>query len=84
MRVRVLTVLGGIVLLTTACASSEQWAEWHRHSSHFASGDHLVFSFRHQGASPAPRVSKKDLERARAEGWWGEAIVVRPDQLFEG
>jgi hypothetical protein len=69
---------------TTACASSEQWAEWRQHSSHFASGDHLWFSLRHQGESPAPRVRQRDVETAQVQSWWGEPIVVRPDQLFSG
>lgn len=68
----------------TACATPEQWAEWHKHSSHFASGEHLRFSMRHQGANPTPRVSQGDVDRARTESWWGEPIVVRPDQLFSG
>jgi hypothetical protein len=71
-------VLGG------GCASSEQWAEWRSHSSHFASGDHLFFSMKHQGANPTPRVRKEDVETAQAQTWWGEPIVVRPDQLFSG
>lgn len=83
-RLRVLLVLFAVATGSGACATSEQWAEWQGHSSHFASGQHLFFSMRHRGESPAPRVSKSDVEKARAESWWGDAIVVRPDQLFEG
>jgi hypothetical protein len=81
--IRALLVLIAAVGLS-ACATGEQWDEWHKHSSHFASGDHLSFSFRNQGAKPTPKVYKSDVEKARTENWWGDLIVVRPDQLFEG
>lgn len=83
-RIRVLLLLLAAAAASTACATSEQWAEWQQHSSHFASGDHVWFSLRHQGDNPTPRVRQRDLEEARAESWWGEPIVVRPDQLFSG
>jgi hypothetical protein len=81
--VAVLVVLLAAVGLQ-ACATSEQWSEWHKHSSHFASADHLFFSFRNQGEKPVPKVYKSDMEKARTQQWWGDAVVVRPDQLFEG
>jgi hypothetical protein len=81
--IRVLLVLFAAVG-PSACATSAQWDEWFKHSSHFASGDHLFFSFRNQGAQPTPRVYRSDMERARTQNWWGDVIVVRPDQLFEG
>jgi hypothetical protein len=83
-RVRVFLLLLGGAVAGSACASSEQWAEWRQHSSHFASGDHLFFSMRHQGDNPTPRVSRRDVDEARAQSWWGQPIVVRPDQLFSG
>jgi hypothetical protein len=73
-----------VAIGSTACATSAQWDEWYKHSSHFASGDHLMFSFRHQGANPTPRVTQGDLDAAKLQQWWGDAIVVRPDQLFKG
>jgi hypothetical protein len=86
MRVRIpaLLLLLATAALGTACATSDQWTEWRQHASHFASGDHLFFSMKHQGDNPSPRVRQKDLEQARAETWWGEPVVVRPDQLFSG
>jgi hypothetical protein len=76
----------GLILLvviagTGACATSEQWSEWRRHSSHFASGDHLWFSVHNQGERP--RVSRQDIQLASAQSWWGDPVVVRPDQIFE-
>lgn len=83
MRTRMLTVLLliGVGLTAGACATSEEWAEWRKYSSHFASGDHLFFSFRNTEGK-APRVTKRDIERARAEEWWGKAITVSPEQIF--
>ncbi|MGH7268254.1 MAG: hypothetical protein ACREMB_25830 [Candidatus Rokuibacteriota bacterium] len=81
-RTRRLVVLLGGAALGSGCASTEQWDEWFQHSTHFASGDHLIFSLRHQGKNPPPRVSVQDVEQARGQSWWGEPIVVRPEQLF--
>lgn len=75
--------VGAFVVLATAlsgCATSEQWAEWHAHSSHFASNEHLGFSFRNQGS--VPRVSRRDMRLAAGQGWWGDPVVVRPEQIF--
>ena len=83
-RLRVLLLLLGAALAGTACASSEQWTEWRAHSSHFASGDHLFFSMKHQGENPTPKVRQKDVDEAKTQSWWGQPIVVRPDQLFAG
>lgn len=74
-------LLSGVVMATGACATSEEWAEWKSHSSHFASGDHLFFSARNQEGTP-PRVTRRDLELARAETWWGKTITVSPEQIF--
>jgi hypothetical protein len=78
---RILTLLT-VALAGSACATSEQWAEWRQHSAHFASSEHVGFSMRHRGASPTPRVSQRDVEKAKAESWWGDPIVVRPEQIF--
>jgi hypothetical protein len=70
----------GVLLLTGACATSEEWAEWKRHSTHFASDKHLVFN--PTDTSP-PLVRRSQIEAARAENWWGKAVTVNPDQIFK-
>ncbi|MBI4611219.1 MAG: hypothetical protein HY726_19700 [Candidatus Rokubacteria bacterium] len=83
MRSRIVSalLLGGTLILT-ACATSEEWAEWRKHPSHFASGRHMGFSLRHtEGA--APRVTRRDMETARAETWWGKTITVSAEQIFQ-
>ena len=59
MRKRVLAamLLTGVVMTAGACATSEEWAEWKGHSSHFATGDHLFFSVRNREGT-APRVAR--------------------------
>jgi hypothetical protein len=79
------TVQIGLLCLGIAalggCASSEQWKEWKSHSSHFASGDHMAFSLRNQGSTP--KVRSGDAGTAAAQSWWGDPVVVRPDQIFQ-
>jgi hypothetical protein len=74
----------GAALASAGCATSEQWSEWRQHSSQFASGQHMGFSIRHQGANPRPHVTEGDVEKARFESWWGDPVVVSPEQIFAG
>jgi hypothetical protein len=77
-------VLGIVVTSAalTGCATSQEWAEWQRHPSHFASGDHLTFSVRNrEGAST--RVTRADVDRARTQAWWGKAITVDQTAIVE-
>ena len=79
---RRILILLTVALAGSACATSEQWADWRQHPTHFASSEHFGFSMQHRGANPTPRVSQRDVEKANAESWWGEPIVVRPEQIF--
>jgi hypothetical protein len=71
------------LVVGSACATSQQWADWRQHSSHFASGDHLVLSLRNERQSATPRVTRRDLDEARTERWWGDPVVVRADRLAD-
>ncbi len=77
----VLLTLVGATLLGTGCASQTQWTDWERHSTHFASGDHMWFSLTHQEEKTPPGVGRRDLNNARRQSWWGDRILVRPSQL---
>ena len=48
MRSRIIraTIIVGVLFLTEACASREDWNVWLSHTTHFASGDHGFFSLR--------------------------------------
>lgn len=76
-------MLLGVALVAGACASSDEWSEWRSHTTHFASGQHGMFSLRNNKDGSNPRVSRLDVEAARTETWWGKAITVNPDQIFQ-
>ena len=77
------TVVGGVMMLTAACATSEEWAEWRSHNTHFASGTHGMFSLRNNRDGSNPRVTRTDVEAARQESWWGKAITVDQQSIIE-
>lgn len=73
-----------VAALTGACASREDWNVWRSHTSHFASGEHGVFSVRNNKEGANPRVSRTDIERARQQDWWGlYQVAVSPDRVFQ-
>jgi len=85
MRVRVVTILMAMAAAVTlgGCATSEEWAEWKGHSTHFASDKHMGFSLRNNKDGSNLRVTRSDMEAAPRENWWGKALTVSPDQIFQ-
>ena len=75
-------VVFGAMLLTGACATSQEWADWKAHPTHFASGEHFAFSLRNR-AGTEPRVTRPDIEVARAQEWWGKSITVSSEQIIQ-
>jgi hypothetical protein len=78
-------VLTGIIVLSmflAGCATGQEWSTWKEHPTHFASGEHLLFSFRNRSGEP-PRVKREDVALARTEGWWGKPVTVSTDQILE-
>lgn len=73
----------GVALLSGACATSEQWAEWRAHTTHFASGNHANFSMSNNMQGSNPRVTRLDVENSRTENWWGKTITVEPGQVIQ-
>lgn len=60
-------VLTGVALLTLAgCATERQWEIWRARPTHFASGDHLLFSVGNREGTDPP-VTRHHVSRARAE-----------------
>jgi hypothetical protein len=70
------------LLVLFGCATSEEWATWRSHPSHFASGAHLTFSVRNTEAKAA-RVTRQDVVFARDESWWGKPVTVDQQQIIE-
>jgi hypothetical protein len=73
-------LLGGVLLLATACATSEDFQTWKDHPTQYASDRHLAFSARNAGARK-PRVTQADLANAQKEQWWGKGL---PGSLADG
>ncbi len=74
MRFKIATVaaLIGVAFLSGACATSEQWAEWRAHTTHFANME-----------GRNPRVTRLDVENSRSQNWWGKTITVEPGQVIQ-
>ena len=74
----------GVMFLVGACASSEDWKVWLGHNTHFASGDHGFFSMKNNKDGSNPKVTRKDIDGARGENWWGiYAVSVSPSQILQ-
>ena len=73
-------MLLALTVLTTGCATSQEWTDWKAHPAHFASGDHAFFSVRNREGTTA-RVTRADIANARTEGWWGAPITVSSEQI---
>ncbi len=78
-----LVAIAGLALAATGCATTEEWADWRGHTTHFASGDHGFFSLRNDKEGRYPRVTRLDLEASRTENWWGRAISVDSSQIIQ-
>jgi hypothetical protein len=85
MRSKIVTfaALTVVAFLAGACATSEQWAEWRGHTTHFASGDHGMFSLANNMEGTNPRVTRLDIENSRTQNWWGKNISVEPGQVIQ-
>ena len=78
------TIIVGVLFLTGACASREDWNVWLSHTTHFASGDHGLFSMRNNKDGSNPSVRRSDIEDSRQQNWWGiYAVTVNPSQIFQ-
>ena len=75
----IVTAIVGTVL--TSCATPQQWSDWKAHPTHFASGEHFAFSMKTSADTKV--VSRKDLEFAQAQSWWGTPITVAQSQVLE-
>ena len=77
-------LIAGVLFLTGACASSDDWKMWQSHNTHFASGEHGFFSMRNNKDGSNPKVYRSDIEDSRQQNWWGlYAITVSPSQIFQ-
>ncbi|MBI2216732.1 MAG: hypothetical protein HYU51_05485 [Candidatus Rokubacteria bacterium] len=77
-----LLIIGGTLIATAGCATSEEWQTWNEHPAHFASGTHMGFSVRNREGTSA-RVTRQDIATSRTEAWWGKPITVSQEQILE-
>ncbi len=78
------TLTVAVLLLTGACATSEDWKVWREHTTHWASGEHSFFSMRNNKDGSNPKVYRSDLDDAKQQNWWGiYAVTVSPNQIFQ-
>jgi hypothetical protein len=78
-----LVLIAAVMFSMSGCASTQDWAQWREHPTHFASNDHLTFSARN-GNGGDPAITDADKEQARDEGWWGNLIPPEPPVDLSG
>jgi hypothetical protein len=77
-------VIIGVVFLAGACTTREDWNMWLAHNTHFASGEHGLFSMRNNKDGSDPKVKRSDVDSSRQENWWGVyAVNVSAAQIFQ-
>jgi hypothetical protein len=92
-----LLLIAAVMFSMSGCASSQDWAFWRGHTSHFASGEHMTFSLRHSdngyypggdgngnGHGSEPGITDADMALARDEGWWGHLVPPAPPADLSG
>jgi hypothetical protein len=83
MRMLGLLAVAGFVLVGPGCATRDQWADWKGHTTHFASGEHGLFSLRNDQEGRHPRVTRLDVDASRSQNWWGKTISVDSAQIIQ-
>ena len=84
-RITIAALIVGVTFVLGACASREDWNVWLSHNTHFASGDHGMFSLRNNKDGSNPVVTRSDIDNSRRENWWGiYAVSVSPSQIIQG
>ena len=80
-----LLLIAAVMFSMSGCASSQDWASWRQHPTHFASGDHAGFSMRHGNPHRAdPEITDADVKIAGDEAWWGQLMPPAPPADLSG
>jgi hypothetical protein len=79
-----LLLVAAVMFSMSGCASPRDWAFWRAHPTHFASGEHMTFSMRYDGAQLPEshgtgaggdvEITGQDVALAEQEGWWGHLV----------
>jgi hypothetical protein len=78
-----LLLIAAVMFSMSGCASSQEWAYWREHPTHFASRDHLGFSVKNDNPY-YPAVTDADAQRSREQGWWGGLVPEAPPVDLSG
>lgn len=78
-RVWVALAVVGMFLSLSACSARTQVAleETRKNGAHFATWRHMGYSLK-RGTSET--TTKRDIEAAQRQKWWGEVVMVAPIQ----
>ena len=85
-----LLLIAAVMFSMSGCASSQDWAFWRAHPTHFASSDHLSFSmhhdtgYYHDGNGSDPTITDADVALAKDEAWWGHLVPPAPPADLSG
>jgi hypothetical protein len=78
-----LLLIAAVMFSMSGCASSDDWAYWRDHPTHFASGGHMTFSVKNDNVY-YPTVTEDDVKLARQYGWWGDQVPLAPPVDLSG
>lgn len=82
-----LLLIAAVMFSMSGCASSQDWAFWRHHPTHFASGDHLTFSMRHDNGHVSGHgsdITDQEVALAQEEAWWGHLVPPAPPVDLSG
>jgi hypothetical protein len=68
-----------MLLFLSACSAGTQAAleETRKNGAHFATWRHMGYSLKR---GTAETTTKRDVEAAQKDKWWGEVVLVQPIQ----
>lgn len=78
-----LLLVVAVLFSMSGCASSQDWAYWREHPTHFASGGHMTFSVKNDNPY-YPMVTDADKTQAQSYGWWGDEVPLAPPVDLSG
>ena len=78
-----LLLIAAVMFSMSGCASSQDWAYWREHPTHFASGGHMTFSMKNDNVY-YPLVTEDDVKRANDHNWWGDQVPMAPPVDLSG
>jgi len=78
-----LLLIVAVMFSMSGCASSQDWAYWRNHPTHFAGGGHMTFSMNNDNVY-YPTVTAADVKQAETYGWWGDEVPPGPPANLSG